>query len=307
MSAPTPKMLAALETLRRQTKNPDDAECLIRLDRAQGMCDQDPTYLLMGVAGFHGGASRPLRRPMNGAFQPYGRAQWFHSLRSEAKFVIESERRERFLSPYRLTFVADDSTGLLPREVFSALEVVPNFQLTMAEVAIDFPEGMDRDKVRRHGLFGKSRPAPSVEGTDYWGTRKGAKLVRCYFKHQIQAFRVELEMRPRFLKYHGVRDVFGFHKLATILPSRHIHFGTLNEQKLISRLKRMGLSARREREVLRVVAAMDGDLWPILNYLRNDVQMANTKRLVDPMPVNQIIADALGEWARMWPKGPKKL
>jgi len=307
MSAPTPKMLAAQETLRRRTNNSDGAKCVSRLDRVQGSCDNDPAPPLMELPGLLPAESRPIRRPGNGAFQPYSRAQWFHSTKHEGKLVVESERREHWLPPFRLTLVADDVLGLSPPDVFSVLEQLPDFKLTMGELAVDFPEGMDRGGVRSHGLFGKSRPAPAVNGTDYWGSRKGAKLVRCYFKPQIQAFRVELEMRPRFLKYHGVRDIFGFHKLAAILPSRHIYFGELNESRLHSRLRRMGMSVRRQREILRMVAAMEGDLWPTLNFLRHDVRMRNTRRLVDPMPINEIVADAIRTWAAMWPPKPIRL
>jgi hypothetical protein len=300
-------MRAALDVLRRRSNNPGGAECLPRLDRLQGVCDQDPTQPLIGVAGLWSGQKRQIRAQTKGSFQPYGCAQWFHGARNGLKVAIESDRRERFLSPYRLTLFADDLTGLLPAEVFNVLEQVPDFQLTMIELALDFPEGLDRGKVRQHVLFGKTRPAPSVNGTDYWGTRKGLKLCRCYFKSPIQAFRVEFELRPRFLKYYGVRDVFGFQKLAGILPSRHISFGKLNEKKLIDRMNHMALSAKRRQRVLHTVALMSSDLWTSLNYLRDDVLLRNTRRLVDPLPINTTIADALRKWAAQWPTAPTRL
>jgi len=184
---------------------------------------------------------------------------------------------------------------------------VPDFRLTMLELALDFPEYLNRRKLRQHALFGKTRPVASVNGTDYWGTRKGLKLCRCYFKPQIQAFRVECELRPRFLKYYGIRDVFAFQKLAGILPSRHIYFGKLNENKLIDRVTHMGLSATRRHEVLRTVALMSSDLWATLNYLRDDVQIRNTRRLVDPLPINTTIAVALRKWAAQWPAATTRL
>lgn len=99
------------------------------------------------------------------------------------KFLIESERREAWLPPYRLTLYADDRFGLLPDEVFSVLEVLPDFKLTMLELAFDFPIGkVTRKFVREHALFGKSRPVPSNNGTDYLGTRRGSKRVQIYEK-----------------------------------------------------------------------------------------------------------------------------
>ena len=99
------------------------------------------------------------------------------------KLLLESERRESWLPPYRLTLYADDRTGLLPDEVFGVLEVLENFHMTTLELAFDFaPQHMSGTLVRNNCLFGKSRPAPSVNETDYWGTRRGSKRVQAYSK-----------------------------------------------------------------------------------------------------------------------------
>ena len=166
---------------------------------------------------------------------------------------------------------------------------------------------MNRKQVRREGLFGKTRPVPSVDGTDYWGTRKRMKRVQCYWKREIQAFRVELEMRPRFLRYYRINGPFDFHKLVKILPRHHVYFARFNKQKLIKRLQRMGLSQKRQREVVAMVEVMDGDLWATLNYLREEVQIKNTRRLLDPMPANKLVLEALETWAAQWPTAPTRL
>jgi hypothetical protein len=99
------------------------------------------------------------------------------------KMLIESEPREAWLPPYRVTLYADDRTGLLPDEVFAVLEVLPGFKLTLLELAFDFPVGkMTRKFVREQALFGKSRPVPSNNGTNYFGTRRGSKRVQVYEK-----------------------------------------------------------------------------------------------------------------------------
>ena len=99
------------------------------------------------------------------------------------KFLIESECRAHWLKPFRVTIYGDDRFGLLPPEVFAILEVLPDFQLTMIELAFDFRGGIvNRRFVRDHALFGKSQPRPSVGDTDYWGTRAGNKFVRTYLK-----------------------------------------------------------------------------------------------------------------------------
>jgi hypothetical protein len=99
------------------------------------------------------------------------------------KLLLESEPREPWIWPYRETWYADDTTGLLPEDVFSVLEVLPDFNMTMMELAFDFaPEEMTQKFVRERVLFGKSRPVPSVNGTDYLGTRRGSKRVQIYVK-----------------------------------------------------------------------------------------------------------------------------
>jgi hypothetical protein len=99
------------------------------------------------------------------------------------KVLIESEPSEAWLPRYRATLYADDRTGLLPSEVFSVLEVLPDFRMTLLELAFDFGPGtITRKFVRERALFGKSRPVPSVNGTDYLGTRRGSKRVQVYEK-----------------------------------------------------------------------------------------------------------------------------
>jgi hypothetical protein len=157
--------------------------CVAKLDRLQGYCRLDPTPALRGTPGFKSGQAHRIRPPADGRFQAFSRVQWFERGTSGMKFLIESERREAWLPPYRLTFYADDRTGLLPDEVFVVLEVLPDFRLTMMELAFDFAsEQLDRRFVREHALFGKSRPVAPRGETDYWGTRRGSKRVQAYVK-----------------------------------------------------------------------------------------------------------------------------
>jgi hypothetical protein len=157
--------------------------CVAKLDRLRFMCSQEPTLALKLVPGFKGLKGHFIRPAADGKFQPYSRVHWFKSQTSAMKFLIESERREPWIKPFRVTLYGDDRLGLLPREVFSILEVLPDFQLTMIEIAFDFRVGVvNRRFVRDHALFGRSQPRPGVGDTDYWGTRKGNKLVRAYRK-----------------------------------------------------------------------------------------------------------------------------
>ena len=306
MRSPLARMAAARRTLLRMTKNPEGSECVARLDRLQGYCVKNPTSALTDVPGFQGSTIRRLQR-VNDKFQPYACVRWFQSTRNGAKFVIDSERMHGFVDPFRITFFADDVDGLLRSEIFRVLELVPDFRMTMVELAFDFTAGLNRQIARQEGLFGKSRPIQSVGSTDYWGTRKGMKRVQCYFKQDVHAFRVELEMHARFLKYYKINTPFDFHKFLNLLPMRHIRFGRFNEQKLVHRMNHMGLTPRQQQEALRMVAVMQGDLWTTLNYLRHEWEIDNTRRLIDDSPRNEAVLNALKAWLGGWPTIPIRL
>jgi hypothetical protein len=192
MIEPSYKMRAAIEALKERTSKPEMGRgsdqvsvtgCVAKADRIQGYIRSYPTAALRGILGFKAGRGHRINRPTDRRFQAYGYVQWFESRTSRMKFLIESMRRELWLPPYRLTLYADDHTGLLPEEVFSVFEVLPDFRMTLLELAFDFaPEQMNRRFVREHALFGKTRPIESEGSTDYWGTRQGSKRVQAYFK-----------------------------------------------------------------------------------------------------------------------------
>jgi hypothetical protein len=74
----------------------------------------------------------------------------------------------------------------LSEDVLSVLGLLPDARVVLVELAFDFGprSGVTGAYVRRHALFGKSRPknVASFRGYDSWGTRKGAKFVRSYYK-----------------------------------------------------------------------------------------------------------------------------
>jgi hypothetical protein len=176
------------QTLKRLTgksgkRSASASEVTVKLDRLQFYCNRKPTDEIRGIPDLKSVSAHRLNRPTDGRFQAFGRAHWFQSRISGMKLCVESERRESWLPPYRLTLYADDRTGLLHEEVLGVLEVLADFRMTMVELALDFsPESMNRKFIREHVLFGKSRPVASVSGTDYYGTRMGTKRVQAYIK-----------------------------------------------------------------------------------------------------------------------------
>ena len=169
--------------MRRQSLGTHKPKCTVRLDRLQLTFKQDPTLELMQAPPFQSQKAHFIRPKPGGTPPAYRRAHWFGHKKSKMKFVVESVPRQPWSTPFRLTLFSDDRTGLVPSEVFSILELLPTFKLVLVELAFDFRGGIiGRRFVRAHALFGKARPRPTVVGTDYWGSRRVGKLIRCYQK-----------------------------------------------------------------------------------------------------------------------------
>jgi hypothetical protein len=127
-------------------------------------------------------------------------------------------------------------------------------------------------------------------------------------KFEAAKFRIELQLHARFLRQHGINHTSDFAKLASILPSRHINFASLDETKLRKQLLRSGLSRKRRDEIAKGVAARKNSLWSTLRYLRRNAKLTNVRRLLTPLvSINALIGNSLEDWARQWPSGPNRL
>jgi hypothetical protein len=304
------KMRAARETLARRFHGGFGAgsECLAILDLLRFLLGENLIPALKNLSNVRTVQSHWIRPRSASAFHAYGRAHWFERTDSRMKFYVESERQHGFVAPYVLTAIADDRTGLLPGEVFPILEAAPTAKLTMVELAFDFPllSTVTRDFVVRHGIFGKSwrdRDTQNPAG-EWWGARNGGKRVKSYLKDEICGHRVELMMRSRFLKHHGINTVYDFGRLVRILPQKHIFFARLSKERLVKRLGGSGLKGPMTMDILQKVTAMHGDLSATLSFLRRDVGLKNVRRLLVPLPENRLVFDALQKWAAMWPTTP---
>src|SRR5207253_11895 len=116
----------------------DGADCKVKLDRLQFECSEDPRGALRELPGFEPGRSVFPRRHHNDSEVAYGHAQWFKHSSSAIKFNIEGDPQRRFLSPWRVTVVGDDFSGLPKQRVMEILAVIPGFKLTLVEIAFDF-------------------------------------------------------------------------------------------------------------------------------------------------------------------------
>jgi hypothetical protein len=206
------------------------------LDRARFGCLVDPTRFLAGVSNLIPLPPQLVKYFPRKGFCPYGRLQWWRDTRSGMMLLLESEPTKHFIRwPFRITFIADDATGLLPAQLFRVLEVIPGLRLLMVEIAFDFAGELTRREILQRVLFGKSRPTKSDKQVLRWGNRH-SKLAKVYWKPEIGSWRFELELHSNFLNKHQIVDPYDFPRLAEILKS-HISFQTINLQKLTKWLR----------------------------------------------------------------------
>lgn len=286
------------------------ALCVAILDVLRFTCEHDPLRLLRQHPDLRCLSSRWIRR-IPGRFQAYGHAHWFKHLRSDMKICVESKCQGPWLAKYRISFYADDRTGLVAAILLSVLELMPRLHLTFCEFALDFSplSQVDRAYVLARTVFGKSQRDLTCTNSnaDWSGSRRGAKRIVSYFKSSICAHRIEFKLRARFLRNYGIHDVLDLPTLAKILPRRHILFVRLDEIRLQKRLRSNGFSAARMTTILGTVRQKQGDLGAALSYLRKVIDLKNVRRLLVPLATNQLLRQALAKFAADWPKASTRL
>ena len=122
------------------------------------------------------------------------------------------------------------SHRFVARATVRSPEVIPRFKLSVIEIAFDFCPRISRTLLSQRVLFGKSRPAPPIETTLYWGSQKGSKGARLYRKEEINKYRVELILHAKFLRSYQIRDIFDFQKFCELLQVRHIYYAPFDAE-----------------------------------------------------------------------------
>ncbi len=91
----------------------------------------------------------------------YARCRQYRSTIDDTKIYWQYERQKSWLKPWKVTMVADDKTGLSYEQIDNVLGHCRFYRFLIIEVAIDFgpSTGVNRQFVRRHAVFGKSRRA----------------------------------------------------------------------------------------------------------------------------------------------------
>jgi hypothetical protein len=281
------------------------ALCVAIVDVLRFTCAQDPLPALRQHPHFRCRSCRRIKRTP-GKFQAYGRVHWFQDRQSEMKICVESNKQEPWLADYRISFYADDSTGLEAGLLLSVLELMTRTKLTFCEFALDFSplSQVDRVYVRRRTVFGKSRRDLTSTNPvgEWWGSRRGTKRIVSYFKSSICAHRIEFKLRTRFLRNYGIHDVLDLPKLTKSLSRRHILFVRVEKCRVEKRLQSSGFAAAEIAKVLEEVRKLENDLFAALSYLRRVIGLKNVRRLLIPLSTNRLVRQALEKVAADWPK-----
>jgi hypothetical protein len=161
---------------------------------------------------------------------------------------------------------------------------------------------MNAGFVRRHGKFQKSRLRCNrrFPRAVWFGATGSAKFVRGYFKRQIGGFRLEHQLNRGFLDRHGIKRTEDFARLPEILISQ-MGFYRMNGTDL-SRYMRRHL--RHPQALLSMARRRSGILTELLKFLRC-ISVTNPERFLQPLPINEVIYDALRAWGKQWKRDGK--
>jgi hypothetical protein len=200
----------------------------------------------------------------------------------------------------RVTLIGNDETGLTPEDVNNIVLNWPGHQVSLVEIAFDFDtDTLNEADVLQHGRFGKSRQETDRggPGTLRYGSRLSTKLVRCYWKKQIERYRVELELHAALLKKHSIRKIADLPLIVTKLWPKHISFKVMRWEKLESHLVRRYGSQGGRRFCAGARERAEKSMYAVNEFLSGTVH--NPHRFWGSSMINRDIREALyrrGEW-----------
>lgn len=285
--------------------------CIVRADRLEVNASEIAKEQILDIPGFRSKGDHFLRRKNPKTFLPYRRVANYESKTSIRQLDVLYEPSGQWIAPLKVTLIPCDETGLLPGDVLSVLELLTGATIVRLEIAFDFAyqSGIDGEWARSYSLFGKAQrnQVGTLRGYDCWGSRKGAKLVRSYYKEELHVHRVELQLNRKFLHRYGIDDIFDFHRLTSVLPMNHIWFAEIDAEKMRHHLRMAGHWGREYRQILERVADGSGDLIAQCSVLRKRGRLKNVRRALIPRTENELVRDALKKWATQWPRVANRL
>jgi hypothetical protein len=210
-----------------------------------------------------------------------------------------SINQQPWLKSCIVTVIGDDELGITPEDLERIAAQFFNVRLCLVELALDFDResGMDGRYVRSFGRFGKSRLRDDRGGQEQerFGSRGSMKMVRCYPKSQLNAYRVELEIHSGLLRRFGIKKCEDVYMATKVFPS-HVDFVGVRWGRLARSLaRRFGSKGagilregRRRRDEVSLRAA--------LRFLSQQ-GVPNPHRFLKRLKINDAIQVALRLWA----------
>lgn len=278
----------------RRGRRPIALSCFVRLDRLRIAGGAQSETKLPPIRNFRVLRDSFVRQQTS--IRTYLRCRHLINDKSGTRIYWQYARQHAFLSPSRITLIADDITGLAPEDVRPVAAHCRPHRVLLVEIALDFDEetGVDHCFVRRHAIFGKSRPCPDRggEGQLRYGARSSGKMVRAYRKPAVNSYRVELEFHSGLLRSNQVRQVSDLANLRQVVCPTHFSFVAVRWPAL-----RMYL-ARHQAGVHLLDGAKDRaeSIHAVLRYLRQK-GVNNVHRFLTPLRENVLVQDAVGRWA----------
>jgi len=231
----------------------------------------------------------------------YERVCQFVNDKTGMKIGVSYNRVHSYMPPCITLMSPCDRTGMRRSHLEEVLAILPTFRFLKLEIAHDFcaESVVNARFTRRHLVVGKCQRSKDPEFPDriQFGSRKSPVFARAYWKKQIDSFRIELEFHREWLVKCGIKTTKDFLKLPNLTARRHIAFYKIDSLKLSAALDRLGIPVA---STLRKVIAREDDLHAALRYLRRNVGLANTLRVLTPLATNGRVERALRLWAREW-------
>jgi hypothetical protein len=276
---------------------PRSANCRARIDRLQLGARLSSQVAPPQTPDFTAVSDRFVRSQTSA--HTYGRVREYRNPFTSTRIFCQYQPGLPGLSPFKITVIPDDRRELSREELLQIVRPFSNYRLLLIEIALDFaPEsGVDLDFVSQSGVFGKSRKNASrlYPLRALYGSRKGSKLARCYWKGEVNSFRVELELHSAWLRRYGISKLKDLRKLPNLLSPSHIKFVHMDWKGLRKYLSNRGLHAT---DIIQEARDKSDSIHEVMKFLRSSAGVNNAHRFLVTEHTNKNIQESLEKWAR---------
>jgi hypothetical protein len=124
--------------------------------------------------------------------------------------------------------------------------------------------------------------------------------VRCYGKHELGIFRVEIELHSGLLRSHSITQADDLVQLADLVYPKHVQFVDFDWERLKLYLTRkMG---KRGKGIFVEAKERATSIRNAARYLRK-AGVSNLHRFYRPLPINRSLTCSLDTWVRTFKDG----